>query len=410
MNSVKYIGLDVHRTPISVAVLNAEGKLVMQCMLAHERRRDSGFSPRAAGDVACDLRRRHALGLAVRSAGRRVAQVVVCNPRKNALLKAGNKSDRDRCAQAGGVVAGGLLSPVYHGENSTARGEASGPQLSGADGRHHAGDGAAESAVSRPGDCLRRARSRTGRVIARVAGAVDRSGLHRRAETLPAARCVAAACGASTTRSDRWSASKHSATKLLRTIPWLGPIRAALLIGRVQTPHRFRTKRQFWAYCGLALETRSSAEYRFVDWPTGTAQEAGVHPRAEPQPQSRSEKPVQERGHRGQRPCGTVQRVLRKPAGQGDEAGDGATDAGAQDRRHHSCCVEERRCVRRRISEATSSLSARRPRKGRDSLCVFGSAAERSGSRVSILRRVRQRHGAKSHGAPYAPSDNPTKL
>jgi transposase len=50
--------------------------------------------------------------------------------------------------------------------------------------------------------------------------------------------------------------------KWLRTIPFLGPIRAAVLLGRVQTPHRFRTKRQFWTYCGLALETRSSADYR----------------------------------------------------------------------------------------------------------------------------------------------------
>jgi hypothetical protein len=57
---------------------------------------------------------------------------------------------------------------------------------------------------------------------------------------------------------------KHNETKLLRTIPWLGPIRVALLLGRVQTPHRFRSKRQFWAYCGLALETRDSGEYRVV--------------------------------------------------------------------------------------------------------------------------------------------------
>ena len=34
------------------------------------------------------------------------------------------------------------------------------------------------------------------------------------------------------------------------------------LAGR--TPHRFRTKRQFWAYCGLALEMRDSGEYRVV--------------------------------------------------------------------------------------------------------------------------------------------------
>ena len=58
---------------------------------------------------------------------------------------------------------------------------------------------------------------------------------------------------------------KHAAAKWLRSVSFLGPIRAALLIGRVQTPHRFRTKRQFWAYCGLALETRSSADYRFVN-------------------------------------------------------------------------------------------------------------------------------------------------
>ena len=32
----------------------------------------------------------------------------------------------------------------------------------------------------------------------------------------------------------------------------------------IQTPHRFRTKRQLWAYSGLALETRTSAEYCYV--------------------------------------------------------------------------------------------------------------------------------------------------
>jgi transposase len=37
---------------------------------------------------------------------------------------------------------------------------------------------------------------------------------------------------------------KHSAWKLLCQIPSIGPIRAAVLIGIVQTPHRFRTKRQ----------------------------------------------------------------------------------------------------------------------------------------------------------------------
>jgi transposase len=56
----------------------------------------------------------------------------------------------------------------------------------------------------------------------------------------------------------------HSATKLLRQIPLIGPIRAALLIALIQTPHRFRTKRQAWAYSGLAILTHQSAQYRYA--------------------------------------------------------------------------------------------------------------------------------------------------
>src|ERR1700729_3064303 len=57
---------------------------------------------------------------------------------------------------------------------------------------------------------------------------------------------------------------KHPATKLLCQIPAIGPIRAALLIALIQTPHRFRTKRPLWKYSGFAIETHSSADYRSV--------------------------------------------------------------------------------------------------------------------------------------------------
>jgi len=33
MNSEKYIGLDVHQATISVAVMDAKGKVVMECIL-----------------------------------------------------------------------------------------------------------------------------------------------------------------------------------------------------------------------------------------------------------------------------------------------------------------------------------------------------------------------------------------
>ena len=57
---------------------------------------------------------------------------------------------------------------------------------------------------------------------------------------------------------------KYMVTRRLRQIPYIGPIRAALLVALIQTPHRFRTKRQLWGYSGLALETRISAEYCYV--------------------------------------------------------------------------------------------------------------------------------------------------
>ena len=50
---------------------------------------------------------------------------------------------------------------------------------------------------------------------------------------------------------------KHPATSKLRQVPYLGPIRSALLVALIQTPHRFRTKRQLWAYSGLARRARA---------------------------------------------------------------------------------------------------------------------------------------------------------
>lgn len=56
-------------------------------------------------------------------------------------------------------------------------------------------------------------------------------------------------------------ARRQSIAKVLSTCPGLGPIRVAQLLPIVVTPHRFRTKRQFWSYCGLGIVMRSSADW-----------------------------------------------------------------------------------------------------------------------------------------------------
>jgi transposase len=57
---------------------------------------------------------------------------------------------------------------------------------------------------------------------------------------------------------------KHQVWKRLRQIPPIGPIRAAVLLGIMQTAHRFRTNRQLWTYSGLGIEVHSSADHQVV--------------------------------------------------------------------------------------------------------------------------------------------------
>jgi transposase len=56
-------------------------------------------------------------------------------------------------------------------------------------------------------------------------------------------------------------ARRDPAWRLLRSIPFLGDVRVALLLAILQTPWRFRTKRQLWTYSGLAVVTRETAQY-----------------------------------------------------------------------------------------------------------------------------------------------------
>jgi transposase len=59
------------------------------------------------------------------------------------------------------------------------------------------------------------------------------------------------------------AARGHEAFRLIRTIPFIGPVRAAEILAYVITPYRFRTRRQLWASSGLAVVMHSSDDHRF---------------------------------------------------------------------------------------------------------------------------------------------------
>jgi transposase len=56
-------------------------------------------------------------------------------------------------------------------------------------------------------------------------------------------------------------AHRHPISRVLETCPGLGPIRVAQMIPIVVSPERFRTKRQFWSYCGMGIVMRSTSDW-----------------------------------------------------------------------------------------------------------------------------------------------------
>jgi transposase len=194
-----------------------------------------------------------------------VHELVVCNPRRNALLKEGSKSDKVDARKLSELLRAEMLRPVYHGENGlrTLRELARSYETISKD--------------------LRRVMNRLKALYrswgipcagTRVYAPRDReqwlnkmahAGVRRRAELfyqhLDGLQVLRRQVRSEFLAESR----KHKAMKILRQIPSIGPIRAALLLALMQTPYRFRSKRQLWTYSGLGVETHDSAQHCYVD-------------------------------------------------------------------------------------------------------------------------------------------------
>src|SRR2546425_2951747 len=95
MSSDKYIGLDVHQSTVSIAVLDSGGKLVMESIIETKAETILQFFHGLRGNLSVTFEEGTcAAWLYDLLKPPRVNRVVVCNPRKSALLKSGNKSDR----------------------------------------------------------------------------------------------------------------------------------------------------------------------------------------------------------------------------------------------------------------------------------------------------------------------------
>ena len=313
MKPEKYIGMDVHQATIAVAVLDDRGKLIMECILETKAGTILEFIRGLQGSVSVTFEEGTSAAWLHDLLKPHVGHLIVCDPRRNALLKEGSKSDRIDARKLAELLHGNKLHAVYHGEHGVRTLKELGrsyltitQDLTRVMNRIKALD--RSWAIPGSGTTVYAPRHR-----AEWLAKIVEPGVRRRAERLYQQLDLLQPVRQQARRDLLLESHKHPAVRLLRQIPAIGPIRAALLVALLQTPHRFRTKRQLWAYSGFALETRDSGEYRMV------------------------------RGKvRRNRERLTVLGFLCRTSGQRDAADHGASHLGTKDCHHHFNDMEER--------------------------------------------------------------------
>src|SRR6266576_5895214 len=116
MSGEKYIGLDVHQATISVAVMDSMGKVVMESVLETKAATILEFLAGLRGTLWLTFEEGTWAAWLYDLLKPHVAHWIVCNPRKNALLKQGNKSDQIDARKLADRLRLNDLKPVYHGE------------------------------------------------------------------------------------------------------------------------------------------------------------------------------------------------------------------------------------------------------------------------------------------------------
>ena len=98
MSSEKYIGLDVHQATISVAVMDSQGKLIMESILETKASTILEFLAGLRGALSVTFEEGTWAAWLYDLLKPHVAKLVVCNPRKMAVLKQATRVTRSMLA------------------------------------------------------------------------------------------------------------------------------------------------------------------------------------------------------------------------------------------------------------------------------------------------------------------------
>jgi transposase len=255
--AIQYLALDVHQATVVASLRDEHGRVVMRATVATEAKailrlvRSAGARVHVVFEEGTQAQWLH--DLLVEHAER----VIVCNVRGRSETT--NKSDRIDADGLSELLRLGAVKAVYHGAPEV---------LTLKELVRNYDDLVKDStrvmqrikaifrgrAILTPGVSVYRPSQRKQWLARLEAGARVRAGsLLAELDVLLELRAKAKAAMIATAR-------RQPGWKILRTIPFLGPVRVAQILAIMRTPFRFRTKRNLWPYAGLAVVTRSSAD------------------------------------------------------------------------------------------------------------------------------------------------------
>jgi transposase len=260
--TTKYVGLDVHQASTVASVRDDGGRLIARSILeTHGPSLTEFFSGmrgslHVAFEEGTQSQWLHDLLIPIAD------RVVVCDGRR--VRREGNKGDRVDADRLSELLRLGGLRPVYHGST----------HLTDLKEFTRAYQSLVEDStrVMLRIKALFRARAiaTPGSAVYQEAGreewlaALGDGGVRFRAETLLAELDVLRYLWPKAKAAMIAEARRDPVWPVLHSIPFFGPVRVSLLLATVGNPWRFRTKRQLWAYSGLAVVTWSSADHMIV--------------------------------------------------------------------------------------------------------------------------------------------------
>jgi len=264
MSNVKYVGMDVHKAITVIVVLNALGHMESHSKVKTKAENICDFFRGLSGKVEVVFEEGTHSAWLHKLIKPLVASVTVCDPRHNKLIEDGNKSDDDDAETLALLLRIGAVKAVYKGDDEQRQLKefcrAYENLVSDATRVKNRLQAIYRGRGLDPGRAIYRADQRQ-ESLAKL----DDEAMRFRAESLLDQLAALQELRKQAKRRFVLQVRQHPDYRILSGLPGFGPVRVGQMIATVGTPHRFRTKRQFWPYCGLAVVTRSSADYQIVE-------------------------------------------------------------------------------------------------------------------------------------------------